>query len=189
MNKETIEQWAEAAVYCGTYEKYNNGSIAGEWIKFSDYSDAEEFFKALKDLHDDETDPEFMFQDSEYLPDSLYSESLSPSDVEAIYDYLEVAEKIADYSDSDWMQKHNEYCSENNIDDEIYDFDEDFFNTFFEDDPMAAARATAFGDVYWSHNYIKFDGYANLQSFSDPSDEIDYSAIIEWLIENPQHID
>ena len=189
MNKETIEQWAEPAVYVGTYAKYNDGSLAGEWVKFADYSDADEFFDYIKALHEDEDDPEFMFQDSEYLPDSLYSESLSPSDVEAIYEYLEVAEKIADYSDSDWMQKHNEYCSENNIDDEFYDFDEEFFNTFFEGNPMAAARAVNFGDVNWSHNYIKFDGYANLQSFSDPSDEIDYSAIIEWLIDNPKFID
>ncbi len=188
MNKETIEQWAEAAVYCGTYKKYNDGSIAGDWVKFADYSDADEFFDYIKALHEDEDDPEFMFQDSEYLPDSLYSESLSPSDVEAIYDYLEVAEKIADYSDSDWMQKNNEYCRENNIDDEIYDFDDDFIEMFFPKG-MDAIRAFHFGDAKFSDNYAKIDGYGNIESISDPSDEIDYSAIIQWLIDNPKFID
>lgn len=62
-------------VYVGTYAKYNGGSIKGAWLNLEDYSDREAFYEACKALHADESDPEFMFQDYEGFPQSLYSES------------------------------------------------------------------------------------------------------------------
>lgn len=50
-------------VYCGTYHKYNCGSIDGAWIDLSDFSDMDSFLKRCSELHADESDPEFMFQD------------------------------------------------------------------------------------------------------------------------------
>lgn len=64
-----------AAVYCGTYGKYNNGSIDGAWMQLAKYQTNEEFLKACAKLHKDEHGPEFMFQDKEFLPDEFYSES------------------------------------------------------------------------------------------------------------------
>ena len=55
----------EVKIYVGTYAKYNNGSIFGEWLTLGDYSDLEEFYEACRELHKDEEDPEFMFQDFE----------------------------------------------------------------------------------------------------------------------------
>ena len=55
-----------AQVYVGTYSKYNNGSLYGKWIDLTDYSDFEEFYQACKELHADEADPEFMFQDTSF---------------------------------------------------------------------------------------------------------------------------
>lgn len=55
-----------AQVYVGTYAKYNNGSLYGKWIDLTDYSDSEEFYQACKELHADEADPEFMFQDTNF---------------------------------------------------------------------------------------------------------------------------
>jgi antirestriction protein len=78
----------EPALYCGTYAKYNNGSIDGKWLKLRDYGDAEVFLKACQDLHSDETDPEFMFQDFEGMPRELYGESLALSDLQKIYEWL-----------------------------------------------------------------------------------------------------
>jgi len=51
-------------IYVGTYEKYNNGSIAGAWVDFENMTKSE-FYEAIKELHKDEEDPEFMFQDYE----------------------------------------------------------------------------------------------------------------------------
>jgi len=53
----------QVRVYVGTYAKYNNGSIFGEWLTLGDYEDIEDFYNACKKIHANETDPEFMFQD------------------------------------------------------------------------------------------------------------------------------
>lgn len=52
-------------VYVGTYEKYNNGSLKGDWLELDDYTSKEDFLEACKELHKDEQEPEFMFQDWE----------------------------------------------------------------------------------------------------------------------------
>lgn len=65
----------DAAVYCGTYKKYNEGSLDGGWLHLGRYQNGAAFLEACKKLHADESDPEFMYQDSEYLPDEFYSES------------------------------------------------------------------------------------------------------------------
>ena len=54
----------EVKIYCGTYSKYNNGSIAGEWIDVTDM-DKGDFYDTCQELHSDEEDPEFMFQDTD----------------------------------------------------------------------------------------------------------------------------
>ena len=75
----------EAAVYVGTYAKYNNGSIKGAWLMLEDYSDKDEFLKACCELHKDETDPELMFQDYECFPDRYYGECSIDSDIWEVY--------------------------------------------------------------------------------------------------------
>jgi antirestriction protein len=79
-------------LYCGTYGKYNNGSIQGKWMDLSEYDSAEEFFAACKELHKDERDPEFMFQDFECFPKSLYSESMGTEEIEAIIAYAKLSD-------------------------------------------------------------------------------------------------
>lgn len=63
----------DAAVYVGTYEKYNSGSIKGAWLKLKDYDSYEAFIKACNDLHADEPEEciELMFQDYDYIDDSF----------------------------------------------------------------------------------------------------------------------
>lgn len=94
----------EPALYCGTYAKYNDGSIAGKWLKLSDYDGPEAFLAACRDLHRDESDPEFMFQDYEGFPKSLYGESLSISDLEGIYEWVALSDEdqdlVAEYLDA-----------------------------------------------------------------------------------------
>lgn len=61
-------------VYVGTYAKYNNGSINGQWIDL-DGMDEDTFVETIKELHSDEIDPEFMYQDFEGFPRQWYDES------------------------------------------------------------------------------------------------------------------
>ncbi len=76
-------------IYVGTYKKYNEGSIEGKWLNPEDYSDAEEFQKAAQELHDDEADPELMFQDFQGFPERYYGEShIQPE----LWDWLKLDE-------------------------------------------------------------------------------------------------
>lgn len=76
-------------IYVGTYHKYNSGSIAGAWLDLEDYSDREEFDAACRELHQDESDPELMFQDWEDIPEGRVSESHLD---EGVWDWLELDE-------------------------------------------------------------------------------------------------
>lgn len=78
----------EPSLYVGTYAKYNDGNLSGAWIDVSACSDADEFFEVCRALHDDEDDPEFMFQDYDCIPESLYSESMNEDDITRIIDFF-----------------------------------------------------------------------------------------------------
>ena len=80
------------AVYVGTYRKYNEGSLFGAWIDLAKCSDYDEFIDVCKILHQDEEDPEFMYQDFEGFPEMWYCESCMD---EATFD------KIVAYADMD----------------------------------------------------------------------------------------
>ena len=94
-------------VYVGTYKKYNNGSIQGDWLDLEDYADMAEFYEACRELHSDEDDPELMFQDWEDIPSRYITESglgkdlwdwlkLSPQEREIASTYLEEVDQDAD---------------------------------------------------------------------------------------------
>lgn len=89
MNYISYDDFRDCKVYCGTYAKYNEGSIEGDWLTLSDYSDKDEFLDACAELHKDETDPEFMFQDWEYIPKGLISESYIDEEIWELLDLNE----------------------------------------------------------------------------------------------------
>lgn len=76
---------------------------------------------------------------------------------------------------------------------EAYENDEEFFDTFFEGRPMEAVRASQYGDYSYNDDYVRFNGYGNLESFDDYEyeqelkDSID--DIIDNLIANEAHVD
>ena len=89
------------AVYVGTYRKYNQGSIQGKWMYFSQYSNADEFLKACYELHYDESDPELMFQDHMDIPETVYSECMGKDTINFLIQYSKLEnseqEKIEDF--------------------------------------------------------------------------------------------
>jgi len=91
-------------IYCGTYAKYNAGNLAGAWLDLEDYTDTDAFYDACRELHKDETDPEYMFQDFEGFPRALYSESPDQDKLEKLYSWLGKTEDeraiVAAYWDS-----------------------------------------------------------------------------------------
>ena len=65
---------SEARIYVGTYAKYNEGSLRGKWIDLSECYDQDEFMEVCHELHQDEEEPELMFQDWENIPEELIDE-------------------------------------------------------------------------------------------------------------------
>lgn len=75
-------------------------------------------------------------------------------------------EKWNELSDNDKLNLYQEYCSYTGNGTDLFLFDDEFFNLFFEGNPLEAARATHFGEVNWSDEYISFNGYGNLKTYS-----------------------
>jgi len=87
-----------ASIYVGTYKKYNEGSLFGEWVDLDKFSSKEEFIEHIEALHKDEDDPEFMFQDWEEIPEQFICEShLDPH----FWDYLD-CKKASHLSEEAW---------------------------------------------------------------------------------------
>ena len=62
---------------------------------------------------------------------------------------------------------------------EYWNNDEEFFNTFFYNNPMEAVRSSFYGDYNYCDKYVKFDGYENLKSVDDYELEKEYKYYID----------
>lgn len=75
---------------------------------------------------------------------------------------------------------------------EAYENDDEFFNTYFSGKPMEAVRAAQFGEYNYHDDYVKFDGYGNLVSYSnyEYQNELEENIddIVERVVELQQHL-
>lgn len=75
---------------------------------------------------------------------------------------------------------------------EYWNNDEEFFNTFFYNNPSEAVRSSYYGDYNYCDEYVKFDGYGNLKSVNEYGLEKEYKDYIDditkSLIEHYQQI-
>lgn len=95
------------SVYCSTYGKYNNGCLFGIWLDITKFYDYDEFIDVCRQLHADEENPELMFQDYEFFPRELYSESCMDEDTfEKILDYGSLSEDDKEAFD-DFLQNND----------------------------------------------------------------------------------
>ena len=62
---------------------------------------------------------------------------------------------------------------------EYFDNDEEFFNTFFYNNPNEAVRSAYYGDYHYCDKYVCFNGYGNLESFNDYDLEKEYKEYID----------
>jgi len=163
---------SQFSVYCGTYQKYNSGSLYGEWIDLSDFSDIDSFYEYCAELHSDEQDPEFMFQDWESPVDGLISESHID---EKIFEYAEMNEYDFEIYLAYVDAVGEEYATPQEAQDSYVGFgyfDEycyDYFNEKYGDNPLMEyvdwdhveremRMNYSFGELngveYWFLNYI-----------------------------------
>lgn len=157
------------SVYCGTYRKYNEGSIFGAWLDIAKFNDYDEFIDVCRQLHEDEEDPELMFQDYDSFPESLYCESCMGEDTfDKILEYAELdeddKEAFDDYLDNghdyDIERFREAYCGQwdskadfaQHIVDECYDIDRTMGSLAQYFDYEAFARDLFMGDYEMGEN-------------------------------------
>lgn len=103
----------------------------------------------------------------------------------------QVIDVINSMDDAELITLNNEYCQEiGDADSEIWGNDEDFLCTFFGNNPDALARAIFYGDYNYSHDYVKFNGYGNLETMNyfEVSDLVELvPTIAEYICENPRN--
>ena len=156
-----------ASVYCGTFGRYNQGSLYGCWIPLNWFDTYEEFLAFCRAFHSGEKDPEFMFQDYQYFPDSWYCESgigehfddileydkLDEDDQEAAEAWINMGRDISDWRD------HYQGAFDSEKDFAEYWFDEvyygqvpDFLVSYIDYD--AVARDLFCGDYTFQDGYV-----------------------------------
>ena len=145
-------------IYVGTYRKYNNGSLFGQWIDLNDFSDFEELKNEMFKLHKDEEDPEFMFQDyecSEAIKDlGLISESYLSSD---IYNIIEAIENCS-YDEEVIESFINSIGIYDTIDEIIEKVEESYSGEYSNDIEFVQELLESTGDIPESlPNYIHID--------------------------------
>lgn len=134
-----------ATVYVGTYAKYNNGDISGEWVDLSYYSDAEELLARFAEIHEDESDPEYMIQDKEGESCilSMIGESMSEDEWETVLE--KISEIEGSYLD---IEVISAYCSGfgyNLADVAISDIEEAYSGSYDSDEEFAEDMADQCG--------------------------------------------
>ena len=82
----------------------------------------------------------------------------------------------------------NEYCSEENMDDYIWENDECNLEEMFSG-PSAvsdALRAACYGDYNFTDRYVVLNAYGNLKSYDiyDVEEQIDFDALAEYIMDN-----
>lgn len=152
---------ADAQVYCGTWAKYNAGSLFGKWMKLADYSDYKEFIKACRELHKDEEAPEFDLQDYEYIDEGLAHSLFHSNRYWDLLDAFTYGHKDID------LDALTAYCYIKSID--LSDEDTDIDDVIRD-----------FEDVYRGH----FDSPAEFAEYE--AGELEIPKHLEWLF---AHID
>jgi antirestriction protein len=163
-----MENLSEARVYVGTYAKYNNGSIEGKWLDLSDYCDKEEFYTACHELHSDEKDPEFMFQDYENIPSLLISESWMSDNL------FEIIEAVSELSATDaeafstWLNNSSRDINTDDINDLIDSFRDDYQGEYKNEEDYAYEVVEQCYDLpEFAKTYFDYEKYARDLFMSD----------------------
>lgn len=167
-------------LYVGTYAKYNEGSIFGEWVDLNDYSNKDDFIEYCEKLHNDESDPEFMFQDYEYEEDweeSFYNESFIS---EEYWNIKDLTDEIGDSFKYIclYLDQHGEELTADNVRDNqdrfygIYDSPADYMESFYEE------TGTEIPDSL--RNYINWEDMARDEELSGYIDFIELDEMSDY---------
>jgi len=148
-------------IYVGTYAKYNNGDLTGEWFDICNYSSAEALLDAFSDFFETGSmDVEWMIQDMEEHAEALgVEESMSLEDWEQVYEALEALE--ASHLDIEVVQAYCKNTGEPINSDSIREAEEAYQGTYDSDEDFAQDLAEQIGainyDTSWPNNCIDWE--------------------------------
>lgn len=144
----------EINVFVSSLGAYNEGVLTGRWTTLP----VDNVQKEILDKIDGSVGDEFFITDYE-APFKIYEFA----DIRAVNNLARALENFEDIEEVYWSLGERENLSIP----EVYEFDEEFFETMFSS-PAEAVRATFFGNIQnWMDDYIYFDGYGNLQSMNE----------------------
>ena len=158
----------EAKIYVGTIEKYNNGSLDGKWVNLSDFNSLDDFLDECEEIHKDEEDPEFMFQDWENIPDGLVTESNLSED------FFYLRDEILFNLDEDkeeafwiWLDNTRSTVDFGNPHKLIENFNEDYIGKYYSEEEFAESLLDDYDLSEFARMYFDVEKFANDLFISD----------------------
>ncbi len=169
--REHIADSDAPAVYCGTYHKYNNGSLFGEWLDLDTFVSCDEFIEVCRALHNDEEDPELMFQDFQNFPETFFNKGFfGEEEFDKVQEYIGL-----DYDEQRQFEAFMEAFGNDSIDDfrdrfcGEYDSEEDYAREcFYECCPKVYGDdASDFLERYFDYERFASDLFSGDYTFQD----------------------
>lgn len=103
-------------------------------------------------------------------------------DIDELEELIETLYELFNYELADLYEQLPSVAQENLSISEWMPHDEEFYNIYFSEKPADAVRAAIFGKVYWMDDYVRFNGYGNLETASQiPYDDEADTIIREWI--------
>lgn len=155
-------------VFVSNLAKYNDGQLNGQWTTLP-----------VDNVNTDILDKLYLGGNSKdgYRDEWFISDYEAPFKIDQyddLYALNELAEALEDYDTIEDVYYALDDREATGCED-VYDFDDEFFDEFFTD-KSEIARAVFFGDIHnWQDDYIYFNGYGNLVSMN----KWDYQEMIE----------
>ena len=162
------------AIYVGTYHKYScKNSLYGLWIDLTTFDEYDELCDFCRRLHCDENDPEYMTQDFENYPKSLYHEGGIPTaeEFERINEYAALSDEKKEAFEI-YLDNYNENATIEEFEERYegkYESGEDFAEYlceecgYFKNLPQWLQCCIDYSAVWRSldtgGDYSEFDGY------------------------------
>ena len=94
----------------------------------------------------------------------------------------EVLEMLRDMNDSDLVAVHNEYCGKVSYDDDMIFYMEELDELMYGMKPLDILREAR--EVDTNDDWIRWNGYGNLESTDYPQDWMELDEIADYIVEN-----
>ncbi len=106
-------------------------------MDLSDYSDSEEFYDACRELHNDEKDPELMFQDWENIPSAFIGESSLANNIFEIIEAVSNLNETQQEAFGGWLNYTSRDIASEDIDDLISSFEDEYQGEYKDEEDFA----------------------------------------------------